>query len=203
LDGIKCRYIGQIAFNGNNYSDGGEVQFYAQALNCIAAENRFTRTGGLSTWARGYSGKDANLRNQFIDNEVLEGNHVWNYATHPNPGEPGGPGQFPYFPGGSKTIEPWFFGSLTNEQGMPIDPSAADGFTGGFNRFIVMRGNVVRSNGGIVVRGTSANVLLESNVIERSDVGIHVNYSTTHGGVVLVNNTEPNNVPHNYNPYAE
>ena len=44
-------YIGRIAFNGNDYSDGGEVQFYAQALGVVAAENKFTRTGGLSAWA--------------------------------------------------------------------------------------------------------------------------------------------------------
>ena len=72
-----ARYIGQIAFNGNYYSDGGEIQFYAQAFGIVAAENKFERTGGLSAWARGYSGVDANLRNSFIDNEVLEGNHVW------------------------------------------------------------------------------------------------------------------------------
>jgi hypothetical protein len=62
-------YVGHIAFNGNAYSDGGEVQFYAQALGCVAAENTFERTGGLSTWARGDPGADANLRNSFIDNE--------------------------------------------------------------------------------------------------------------------------------------
>ena len=34
-----------------------------------------------------------------------------------------------------------------------------------------------------------------------SDVGIHVNYSTTLGGIVLHNNHEPAGVPSNYNPY--
>ena len=47
------------------------------------------------------------------------------------------------------------------------------------------------SPGGIIVRGSSANVLLEGNHIERSDVGVHVNYTTTLGGVVLRNNVEP------------
>jgi hypothetical protein len=42
------------------------------------------------------------------------GNHVWNYATKPTPTQ--NPGMVDYFPGGSKTIEPWFFGSLTNDQ---------------------------------------------------------------------------------------
>ena len=193
-------YIGQIAFNGNAYSDGGEVQFYAQALGVVAAENTFTRTGGLSAWARGYSGKDANLRNAFIDNVVAEGNHVWNYNTSPGPAED--PSVYPYFPGGSKTVEPWFFASLTNEQGPPIDPGPSYGFEGAFNRFITFRGNRVDSNGGIVVRGTSANVLVEGSVIRQSDVGVHVNLTTTQGGIVLLHNVEPAGVPPNYNPYS-
>eukprot|EP00040_Diaphanoeca_grandis_P025574 m.141853 g.141853 ORF g.141853 m.141853 type:complete len:943 (+) comp30217_c0_seq1:33-2861(+) len=194
-------FIGHIAFNGNNYTDGGEVQFYAQAFSVVAAENTFERTGGLSAWARGYSGKDANLCNSFIDNHVVEGNHVWNYNTLPNPATD--PNSFPYFPGGSKTMEPWFFGSFTNEQGLPIDPGTPSGFTGAFNRFIVFRGNQIDNNGGIVVRGTSANVLVEGNTIEQSDVAVHVNESTTQGGVVVVNNTAPPSVEPNYNPYAK
>eukprot|EP00039_Didymoeca_costata_P023790 m.8277 g.8277 ORF g.8277 m.8277 type:complete len:915 (-) comp3864_c0_seq1:40-2784(-) len=193
-------FVGHIAFNGNEYQDGGEVQFYAQALGVVAAENNFARMGGLSAWARGYSGKNANLCNSFIENTIEEGNHVWNYNTHPNPIED--PTTYPYFPGGSKTIEPWSFASLTNEQGPPIDPKPSTGFDGAFNRFITFRGNKVNSNGGIVVRGTSANVLVENNIIANSDVGIHVNYTTTQGGIVLKNNTEPSGVPENYNPYA-
>ena len=60
----------------------------------------------------------------------------------------------------------------------------------------------VKSNGGIVVRGTSANVLVEGSRIAQSDVGIYVNYTTTRGGVVLRNNVEPDGVPPNFNPYA-
>ena len=53
-----------------------------------------------------------------------------------------------------------------------------------------------------MIRGTSSNVLVEANVIEASDVGIHVNYTTTLGGVVVHNNTEPPAVAgKNYNPY--
>ena len=62
--------------------------------------------------------------------------------------------------------------------------------------------NVVDSNGGIVVLGTSANVLVEANVIANSDVGVHVNHTTTKGGIVVRNNVEPEGVPANYNPYA-
>ena len=41
-----------------------------------------------------------------------------------------------------------------------LDPELA------LNRFIVMRGNHVKSNGGIVVRGSSANVLVERNTVK-------------------------------------
>jgi len=197
-------YVGHIVFTGNHYSDGGEIQFYAQAIECVAAENVFERTGGLSAWGRQeetITAWGANLRVSFIDNEVAEGNHVWNWATKPNSAQD--PSNYPYFPGGSKTIEPWFFGSLTNDQGMGIDPSKpTNPFTGAFNRFVVFRGNAVKSNGGVVVRGTSANVLVADSVIHLSDVGVHVNYTTTQGGIVLVNNIEPPNVPNNYNPYS-
>ena len=126
-------------------------------------------------------------------------------------------------------MEPWFFASLTNEQGMPIDPDD-DGFHGGFNRFIVFRGvspevaafvalnwcqkttlgvqNRVQNNGGIVVRGTSANTLVTGSEIKDSYVGIHVNRTTTTmfgaegGGVVVVNNSEPQGVKPNFNPVS-
>eukprot|EP00054_Salpingoeca_dolichothecata_P028859 m.222820 g.222820 ORF g.222820 m.222820 type:complete len:187 (+) comp26333_c0_seq17:4898-5458(+) len=140
---------------------------------------------------------NANIHIQFINNTFLEGNHAWNYHTQPTP-----PSGAPYYPGGSKTIEPWTFGSLTNDQGEPSEPGPPKDFTGALNRFVVFRDNIVRNNGGVVVRGTSANVLVENNQIFESDVGIYVNFTTTQGGVVLLNNTIPPNVPHNYNPYA-
>ena len=45
---------------------------HRRRFGVVAAENVFERTGGLSAWARGYSGKDANLRNSFVDNEARE-----------------------------------------------------------------------------------------------------------------------------------
>ena len=99
---------------------------------------------------------------------------------------------------------------------MPIGPPGSFGghpypamaLKAGFNRFITFRGNKVHSNGGIVIRGTSANTLVTGSVIENSHVGIHVNDTTTTmfgdegGGVVVVDNKEPANVPSNYNPYG-
>ena len=196
-------FQGHIAFVGNRYSDGGAVQLYGQALGCVMADNTFERTGGLAAWARSIDphGWGTNQRNMLRDNTFVEGNHVYNYATKPNSADD--PAASAYFPGGSKTLEPWTIGSLTNDQGMPVEHSAKRAnFTGAFNRLIVIAGNVIENNGGIVVRGTSANVLVERNVIRQSDVGIHVNLTTTKGGVVVRANVEPDGVPPNFNPYA-
>jgi len=200
-------YQGTLLFVGNNYVDGGAVQLYGQAIGCMMAENTFERTGGLMAWARSTNddGFGTNVRNQFIDNHVVEGNHVFNYNTHPTVEEDSR--YEAYFVGGSKIIEPWFFGSLTNDQGPPVEArwedSLAYPFQDAFNRLIVFKNNVVDSNGGIEIRGTSANILVENNKIYASDVGIHVNYTTTKGGIVVKNNIEPDSCSgKNYNPYV-
>ena len=46
----------------------------------------------------------------------------------------------------------------------------------------MLRDNTVENNGGILVRGTSANVLVEGNTVQLSDVGVYVNTSTTQVG---------------------
>jgi len=69
--------------------------------------------------------------------------------------------------------------------------------------------NRVQNNGGIVVRGTSANTLVTGSEIRDSHVGIHVNRTTTTmfgaegGGVVVVNNSEPQGVKPNFNPVSQ
>jgi hypothetical protein len=204
-------FQGRIAFNRNSYTDGGSVQFYSTAIGCQAMENVFERTGGLMAWGRAGAWQPhymwgPNYRNVFYDNLVLEGNHVFNYDTHYSKEQQNI--SVEYYPGGSKTIEPWTFGSLTNDQGPPFEPSASNDcvgsqcFKGALNRFIVLRGNIVKSNGGLLIRGTSSNCLAEANEVELSDVGVYVNETTTMGGIVLVRNVEPNNVPSNYNPYV-
>ena len=151
-------YQGKIAFNRNQYQDGGAVQFYSTATNCQAHENVFERTGGLMAWGRMGSYAPPhymwgpNFRNVFYDNIVKEGNHVYNYDTTNDPAS--------YHAGGSKTIEPWSFGSMSNDQGPPWEPvpanpayrincslSIGNCFKGALNRFIVFRNNKVNSNG--------------------------------------------------------
>jgi hypothetical protein len=57
------------------------VQFYSTALGIQAIGNRFSRTGGLTSWARigatcgsRVCGWGANFRNTFISNVAAEGN---------------------------------------------------------------------------------------------------------------------------------
>lgn len=95
----------------------------------------------------------------------------------------------------------WTYALCPGLQGPPTDPGVPIDGDMALNRFIVFRDNIVDSNGGLVVRGTSANVLVEGTQIFASDVGVHVNMTTVKGGIVLVNNTEPSGVPPNYNPY--
>ena len=65
-------------------------------------------------------------------------------------------------------------------------------FQGAINHLVVLRRNVLESNGGIAVRGHTTDVLVVDNVIKNSDVGVHVN--TTHASHVLVTgNTVPTN----------
>lgn len=49
-------------------------------------------------------------------------------------------------------------------------------FNSAFNLMSWSAGNKVRNNGGIVIKGSSANVLVTQSDIENSDVGIHVNH---------------------------
>ncbi len=66
----------------------------------------------------------------------------------------------------------------------------------------MIRDNVIQNNGGILVGGTSANVIVQGNTIQNSDVGIFVTYTSTQGGIMLLDNVEPPGILPNFNPYA-
>ena len=135
-----------------------------------------TRTAGLQSWGMQEETSKAwgpNLRVSFVDNEVAEGNHAFNWNTHPAPHN-------------EALMESYFFRART-EEGSTWSPNAPGGAA--CNRFLVFRGNRVRSNGGVLVAGTTENVLVEGTRVANSDVGIFVNVSTK--GVVLVANDVP------------
>merc|ERR1711907_26024 len=72
-------FKGRFVFLDNEYLDGGAFQLYANAADVIVAEHRFTRMEGLLSWGRatGHNIYCPNIQVQFVDNHVLEANHVW------------------------------------------------------------------------------------------------------------------------------
>lgn len=175
---------GKIIFHRNSYTDGGSFQTYANAQDVIVSAHRFERSEALLSWGRSSGGGTycPNINVQFLDNRVVEGNHWWNYN-----------GSYPWIDGVGhpKTIEPYFIGIFASDQdpqpcmpcaqrGLappcdPCPPSRPQGFQGALNHLITLRGNVMENNGGISVRGHTASVLVEGNIIRKSHVGIDVN----------------------------
>ena len=182
-------FKGKIIFDDNKYTDGGGFQTYATAHDVIVSRHRFERTEGLLSWGRATppSVFCPNIHVEFVDNTVVEGNHLWNYN-----------GSYPY--PHPKTVEPYFIGVLGSDQdpqpcepyphGPPgnCTPSPAAAFQGPINHFVAIRRNKIESNGGVVVRGHSLNVLVEGNVIHQSAVSVHVNGTHT-SHVVVTGNT--------------
>ena len=119
-----------------------------------------------------------------VDNTVAEGNHLWNWnGTYPYPHP--------------KTVEPYLIGVLGSDQDPqpcepyphgakgPCTPSAPAAWQGPINQLVAIQRNRLLNNAGIVVRGHTANVLVEANLIQNSSVTrVHVN--ATHASHVLV-----------------
>lgn len=151
-----------LLFHDNYYADGGAVQMIGDGMDIIVSETRFERTEGLYMWGRsGSGGYSPNCRVQFLENTVLEGNHLWNYnGSYPYGYEPLGPA--------SKTAEPFWMGVPGGGQG-PGCP-----FQGAINHNLVFRSNKFLSNAGLIIAGNTLNGLIEGNVIVNSSVGINV-----------------------------
>ena len=115
---------------------------------------------------------------------MAEGNHLWNWnGTYPYPHP--------------KTVEPYLIGVLGSDQDPqpcepyphgakgPCTPSAPAAWQGPINQLVAIQRNRLLNNAGIVVRGHTANVLVEANLIQNSSVTrVHVN--ATHASHVLV-----------------
>eukprot|EP01052_Picozoa_sp_SAG31_P008707 SAG31_NODE_443_length_15645_cov_51.693169_6_plen_1007_part_00 len=161
LDGTSFINIGpfrgRALFNHNRYTDGGSFQLYAYAMDFVVASMRMERTEAILSWGRAGAGSYcSNLHNQFFDNFVVEGNHVFNYN-----------GSYLYPHG--KVIEPYFFGMEASDQ---FDANLT--YKGPINRQIVWRRNQILSNGGLAVRGNTADVLVENTQVANSSVGVTI-----------------------------
>ena len=140
-----------------------------RAADVVVAHHRFERMEGLLSWGRATGGAIycPNIRVQFVDNHVVEGNHVWNYN-----------GSYPY--PHPKTVEPYSIGILASDQ-----DDAHSVYQGPLNHLVIIKRNRIDNNGGIVVRGHTTNVVVEENQILNSSVSVHVNGS--HNSHVYVN----------------
>ena len=160
-------------------------------MDVVVAKHTFERSEGLLSWGRS-SGTGhnyaPNMRIQFLQNTVVEGNHWWNYN-----------GSYSYINGVGhpKTIEPYFIGVLGSDQDpqpcmpyphrdspAPCPPSLPQKFQRSINHLITIRDNVIENNGGISVRGHTQAVVVDGNRVSHSHVGIDVNF--THASSVLV-----------------
>ena len=76
-------FKGRFIFDENRYEDCGAFQLYANAADVIVSKHHFARAEGLLSWGRATGGHvyAPNIRVQFVDNVVEEGNHMWNWSA--------------------------------------------------------------------------------------------------------------------------
>jgi hypothetical protein len=163
-------FRGKVLFIGNVLEDAGIVQAYGTSLDCIFAENRFTRADGIGLIGRNPHGWgwQPSWFCQILDNHFLAGNRwgaenggisVCTLNRDEDDVESGGSG---------KMLECW--GPLT--------------------RCAVVRGNVMENNARIDIAGTVDASLVERCVIRNADKGITVEKNPT--DLVLRQNTFQN-----------
>jgi hypothetical protein len=152
---IGC-FNGRHLFIGNHFADAGtSVQLFMPNTDCLVAENEIERVD--STNASGLLERpeppnlvrvDPSWFNQFLDNVVVEGNS-WGM--------------------GQQALSIFAQGNQTNVLG-----GAGGSRPIWISRGHVIRGNTMKSNGRIEVCGAVADVVVENNTVNKSDVGIRI-----------------------------
>jgi hypothetical protein len=176
-------FRGRNLFVGNSYRDVGAVQFYGIGLEQIVANNVGERMGGFLSWGqwRGYShnsveipqpssggggaGFNQNIFNQFLGNQIAEGNTIVDYNGQYDDTS----GGFGCFLNGSSFIVTdvthWApDGSGAHFKGVPVPKL---GFP--LNSHIVFRDNRLSSNSGIRVERQAEDILVEGTSNELTD----------------------------------
>lgn len=147
-------FRGRVLFIGNTVEDGGSVQAYGTGLDCVFANNRMIRAGGLNCWGRNPHGWgwQPSWFCQFLDNHVVEGTrwgnqkiYIATFTTNveEDDAESGGSG---------KNIEFW----------------------GPLARCSVHRRYTLENNATIDIDGTTVDTVVEHCQIRKTDVGITV-----------------------------
>jgi hypothetical protein len=165
-------YRGNLNFVANTYEDGGPFQLYGDAHSCLIAENSGSRMDGFSGGGLVRWGWNPNWFNQFIDNNIVEGNALGGLTAAFS-----ATGQYAVK---SETSGEWSIPSN--------DPT---GYLGNLSAplqiGVVFRRNSAMSNTKIVIDGSTEVVLVEGNFLSKAPVGIHVTNRTC--DVFLVGNT--------------
>ena len=122
---------------------------------------------------------------ELLRNTVTEGNHLFNYVAN-------------RLGSNGIGVEPYDLSLVSDSYGGELP------YHGPLTRFVVVRGNAVRSNGGLLVSGASADVVVEGNRIANSTCpdeigGVPLRMD---GRCVAVDSTQTSNIVLRGNWYA-
>lgn len=163
-------------FIGNEFSDAGvAIQLYGMAIGHVMAGNRSTRTGGFHNFGMSYHGIQPSWYNQWLGNEILEGNIYQGGHNQHKLSAPAHLGVFAF-------------------------PPRAD-WSHPLTLCTIVRRNRLRNNAHIAIGGTDPDnsrirepavqdVIVENNHVANSDVGIWLRRAAD--GVLLRGNTFEN-----------
>lgn len=158
-------FKGRVLFIGNTVTDGGVVQAYAMSVDCVFAENVFTRADGLLCVGRnphGY-GWQPSWFCQFLGNDIRVGNS-WAHRVAP------------------------LMAQTTN-----VEARGAV-YWGPLTRCPIMRRNQIRNNGYIAVHGSTYDGLVEHCSVRHSDKGIEIRNTPLRGAPEHVRKARPRRI---------
>lgn len=137
-------FRGRVIYVDNEFVDGGAIQLYGIAMDCIFSHNRGARIDGFATWgkeAKGWSWQPSWFF-QILDCRITEGNGY-----------------------GGRRSQFLTQSSVTANH---------DQYRGPLNRCVIFRRNVIDSNGDIAIGGATSDVIVEQCAVSASDNGIEV-----------------------------
>lgn len=156
------KFIGRLLYIGNEIYDAGSyAQLYPPNYECVVAANRSVRGGNLNSYGclslkmpwQGFR-VEPSWFNQFLDNEVVEGNGWGGYESKVND-----------LLGGESCLDINGGDMLKHEETPPI------------TRFQVVRRHRARNNSYIRVMGSSSDVIVEDCHVARNERGVQVGES--------------------------
>lgn len=164
-------FRGRTLIINNVFEDGGAMQLYGMSIENIVSGNKGIRMSGFLAWGLNARlwGWQPSWYNQFLNTEIVEGN---NYSHQPSLiGIWGDVETLDEVKNNSRKPEKEriVFEEIWNH--FEITPQIADLSLARCN---VIRNNIIRSNGKIIVSGNNSDVVIEKNSISNSGIGIQL-----------------------------